>query len=80
MLKHNVKKIVYSSSAAIFGELQSDNIDENHPLNPDSPYGVSKLAAEKMIFSFSEIYRIIAVPLEYFNIYGQIKNIVIMEM
>jgi UDP-glucose 4-epimerase len=37
MLKHNVKKIVYSSSAAIFGELQSDNIDENHPLNPDSP-------------------------------------------
>lgn len=70
MRANGVKKIVYSSSAAIFGELQSPEIDENHPQNADSPYGVSKLAAEKMILSYSEIYDITAVCLRYFNIYG----------
>lgn len=70
MRKHGVKKIVYSSSAAIFGELQFPEIDENHPQNADSPYGVSKLAAEKMILSYADIYEITAVCLRYFNIYG----------
>lgn len=70
MRANGVKKIVYSSSAAIFGELQSPEINENHPQNADSPYGVSKLAAEKMILSYSEIYEITAVCLRYFNIYG----------
>lgn len=70
MRAYGVKKIVYSSSAAIFGELQSPEIDENHPQNADSPYGVSKLAAEKMILSYADIYDITAVCLRYFNIYG----------
>ena len=70
MRANGVKKIVYSSSAAIFGELQSQEIDENHPQNADSPYGVSKLAAEKMILSYADIYDITAVCLRYFNIYG----------
>lgn len=70
MRAHGVKKIVYSSSAAIFGELQSPEIDEGHPQNADSPYGVSKLAAEKMLLSYSDIYDITAVCLRYFNIYG----------
>lgn len=70
MRASGVKKIVYSSSAAIFGELQSPEIDENHPQNADSPYGVSKLAAEKMILSYADIYEITAVCLRYFNIYG----------
>ncbi len=70
MRVNDVKKIVYSSSAAIFGELQSSVIDENHPQNADSPYGVSKLAAEKMILSYADIYGITAVCLRYFNIYG----------
>ena len=70
MRAEGVRRIVYSSSAAIFGELQSPEIDENHPQNADSPYGVSKLAAEKMILSYSAIYDITAVCLRYFNIYG----------
>ena len=70
MRAHRVKKIVYSSSAAIFGELLFPEIDENHPQNADSPYGVSKLAAEKMILSYAGIYGITAVCLRYFNIYG----------
>jgi UDP-glucose 4-epimerase len=70
MRKHNVPKIVYSSSAAIFGELLTSTIDENHPQNADSPYGVSKLAAEKMILAYGGIYGIKSVCLRYFNIYG----------
>ena len=70
MQKNNIPKIVYSSSAAIFGELISTCIDEEHPQNADSPYGVSKLAAEKMILAYSGIYPITGVCLRYFNIYG----------
>ena len=72
MLKNNVGRIVYSSSAAIFGELITPTIDEAHPQNADSPYGVSKLAAEKMILAYSGIYpEITGVCLRYFNIYGE---------
>lgn len=70
MRKHGVRRIVYSSSAAIFGELIASSIDENHPQNANSPYGVSKLAAEKMIFAYSKIYDITGICLRYFNIYG----------
>ncbi|MGE0090530.1 MAG: GDP-mannose 4,6-dehydratase [Bacteroidales bacterium] len=70
MRKNNVPKIVYSSSAALFGELVTPTIDENHPQNADSPYGVSKLAAEKMILAYAGIYDITGVCLRYFNIYG----------
>lgn len=70
MRAHNVPQIVYSSSAAIFGEPQSEIVAENHPQNANSPYGVSKLAAEKMLLSYNEIYGIRAACLRYFNIYG----------
>ena len=71
MRKNDVPKIVYSSSAAIFGELETSFIDETHPQNADSPYGVSKLAAEKMILAYSGIYKeITGICLRYFNIYG----------
>lgn len=68
---NGVKKIIYSSSAAIYGELLTDVIDENHPINPDSPYGVTKLAAEKMIFAYAGLYGFTAIALRYFNIYGK---------
>ena len=70
MLVQGVPKIVYSSSAAIFGELLTPSINENHLQNADSPYGVSKLAAEKMILAYCGIYGITGVCLRYFNIYG----------
>ncbi|MBQ9729271.1 MAG: GDP-mannose 4,6-dehydratase [Clostridia bacterium] len=71
MRKNNIPRVVYSSSAAIFGELITPTIDENHPQNADSPYGVSKLAAEKMILAYAGIYpELTGVCLRYFNIYG----------
>jgi nucleoside-diphosphate-sugar epimerase len=71
MRTHHVRHIIYSSSAAIFGELLTDSIHEEHPQNADSPYGVSKLAAEKMILAYCKIYDMIGVCLRYFNIYGK---------
>ena len=68
--KAAVRRIVYSSSAAIFGELVTMPIAEDHPQNPDSPYGVSKLAAEKHVLCFASLYGITAVCLRYFNVYG----------
>jgi nucleoside-diphosphate-sugar epimerase len=70
MHQNKVPRIVYSSSAAVFGELMTPTISEEHPQNADSPYGVSKLAAEKMILAYTGIYPITAVCLRYFNIYG----------
>jgi UDP-glucose 4-epimerase len=67
---NGVKKIIYSSSAALFGEPQYQPIDEKHPLEPDSPYGVSKMAAEKHCLCYGRIYDFHAVCLRYFNVYG----------
>ena len=66
----NVKRLVYSSSAAIFGEARYLPIDEEHPLSPESPYAVSKLAAEKYCFAFYKVHGVPTVSLRYFNIYG----------
>ncbi len=66
----NIKRFVYTSSAAIFGEAKYLPIDEEHPLNPESPYAVSKLAAEKYCLAFHKVHGVPATALRYFNAYG----------
>lgn len=68
--RFDVQKVVYSSSAAIFGELKYLPIGEDHPLDPDTPYAVSKLAGEKYCLSYARLYDIEAICLRYFNVYG----------
>jgi nucleoside-diphosphate-sugar epimerase len=68
--KADVKTVVYSSSAAIFGELADTPISEDHPLNADSPYGVSKLAGEKQALCYAGLYGLKVVCLRYFNVFG----------
>lgn len=68
--KHGIKRVVLSSSAGIFGELKTLPIAEDHPQDPDSPYGVSKLAAEKMCLVYNKLYGMKNVCLRYFNVYG----------
>jgi UDP-glucose 4-epimerase len=65
-----IKRLVYSSSAAIFGDAEYLPVDEKHPLNPKSPYAVSKMAAEKYIMAYYLSFGIPAVSLRYFNMYG----------
>lgn len=65
-----IRRIVYSSSAAIFGELKKLPIDEEHPIAPDTPYGVSKLGGELHCLSYAKLYDMDIVCLRYFNVYG----------
>ncbi|MBI5566992.1 MAG: NAD-dependent epimerase/dehydratase family protein [Chloroflexi bacterium] len=66
----DTRKVVFSSSAGIFGELKTLPIREDHPVEPDSPYGASKLGAEKACLAYSKLYALEAVCLRYFNVYG----------
>lgn len=65
-----VKKFVYASSMAAYGDARYLPIDEQHPLEPTSPYGVSKLASEKYILCFCKHLGIDPIILRYFNTYG----------
>lgn len=70
MRRARVLPLVYSSSAAIFGEPRRLPIDEAHPAEPDSPYGVSKLAAEKHCLCYARLHGLRVTCLRYFNVYG----------
>jgi UDP-glucose 4-epimerase len=65
-----VRKLVFSSSAGIFGELKTLPINEDHQVEPDSPYGASKLCAEKMCLAYGKLYGLEVACLRYFNVYG----------
>jgi UDP-glucose 4-epimerase len=68
--REGLRRIVFSSSAGIFGELMTLPIAEDHPQEPDSPYGASKLAAEKLCLVYNKLYGMRNVCLRYFNVYG----------
>ena len=79
MLEHGVKKIVFSSTAATYGEPQYNPIDENHPQSPINPYGQSKLMIEKIMDDYSKAYNLRSVRLRYFNVAGADSNATIGE-
>src|ERR1051325_3950720 len=64
------RKVICSCCAAIFCELRHLPISEDQPTEPDSPYGGSKPAEEKMCLAYSRLYELEAVGLRYFNVYG----------
>jgi|Deesub1362A_J573_1020465.scaffolds.fasta_scaffold00051_148 UDP-glucose 4-epimerase len=67
----DVEKFVYASSGgAIYGEPEYLPVDEEHPVKPLSPYGVSKFAVENYLHSFSKTYGLKYVSLRYGNVYG----------
>jgi nucleoside-diphosphate-sugar epimerase len=66
--------LVFASTGSVYGEPQYNPQDENHPLRPVSPYGVSKLAAEHYIGLWTRLYNARAVMLRYYNVYGPRQN------
>lgn len=70
MVRYNVKKLVFSSTAAIFGEPQYTPIDEKHPKLPINPYGRSKWMVEQILEDFDRAYGLKSVCLRYFNAAG----------
>ncbi|MEM3824792.1 MAG: SDR family oxidoreductase [Candidatus Bathyarchaeia archaeon] len=69
-IKSGIGRFVYASTCAVYGEAKYLPIDEQHPTNPLSPYGASKLAAEHYCKVFHQIYGLQTVCLRFFNIYG----------
>jgi UDP-galactose 4-epimerase (EC 5.1.3.2) len=70
MLKHDVRKLIFSSSAAIYGEPQSIPIEENHPKLPLNSYGESKLMFEHILEWYGKAYGLRHISLRYFNAAG----------
>lgn len=70
MLRHGVGRIVFSSSAAVYGNPRSVPIDEDAALDPTNPYGESKLSFERMLRWIHEAHEIRVAVLRYFNAAG----------
>jgi UDP-glucose 4-epimerase len=70
MRVHGVNKVVFSSTAAIFGVPQYVPIDESHPQEPINPYGMTKWITEKILRDYDYAYCLRSVALRYFNAAG----------
>jgi len=70
MRRHRSPPLVFSSTAAMYGEPRYTPIDETHPCVPVNPYGNTKLAAELMLADFRAAYGMRSVSLRYFNAAG----------
>lgn len=65
-----VKRLVYSSSASVYGDAVSEPMDEDHPFNNKNFYGATKIAGEAMLRAFHHRYGLNYVGLRYMNVYG----------
>jgi UDP-glucose 4-epimerase len=70
MIDCGVKNIVFSSTAAVYGEPSKQPIEENDPTLPTNPYGETKLTFEKMLHWYSQIHGLQYTSLRYFNAAG----------
>lgn len=70
----SIKKIVYTSTGSVYGEPESEMIDESTPIHPVSPYGVSKASIDHYLRVYYNIYKLPSVTLRYYNIYGPGKD------
>lgn len=70
LIENNVKKFIFSSTCATYGEPQYVPIDEKHPQFPSSPYGWSKFMVERALSDYDTAYDLKYVALRYFNACG----------
>ena len=70
MLRHGVRRFIFSSTAAIFGEPEAPLINEQHPQRPINPYGRGKRMVEEMLGDYDRAYGLRSVCLRYFNAAG----------
>ena len=79
MLKHDVKKFIFSSTCATYGIPQKIPLTENHPQNPINPYGWTKLMVERILKDYDTAYGLKSVILRYFNASGADESGIIGE-
>jgi UDP-glucose 4-epimerase len=70
MRRTGVGRLVFSSTASVYGEPERVPIDAAHPVRPTNPYGASKLAVDHMLASFANAHGLAATSLRYFNVAG----------
>ncbi len=69
-VKHKIKKLVWSSSASVYGDAVELPMTESHPLNNRNFYGATKIAGEAMCTAMHERYGLSIIGLRYMNVYG----------
>src|SRR3954454_3213397 len=69
-LRHGVERVVHTSTSEVYGTARTVPITEEHPLEPQSPYAASKVAADKLMDSFHRSYELPVTILRPFNTYG----------
>jgi len=69
-VKNNIKKLIWSSSASVYGDAVELPMTENHPFNNKNFYGASKIAGEAMATAFNDRYGLQVIGLRYMNVYG----------
>ncbi len=74
-IQYGIKKFIFASTGgAIYGEQDYFPADEEHPLRPLSPYGITKLATEKYLYFYNKTYGLKYTILRYANVYGPRQN------
>jgi UDP-glucose 4-epimerase len=69
-VKKGVKRLVYSSSASVYGDAVREPMDEDHPFNNQNFYGATKICGEAMLRAFHHRYKLNFAGLRYMNVYG----------
>lgn len=69
-VRNNVRRLVYSSSASVYGDAVQEPMDEDHPFNNKNFYGATKICGEAMLRAFHHRYGLDYVGLRYMNVYG----------
>jgi UDP-glucose 4-epimerase len=69
-VKHKIKKLIYSSSASVYGDAVQVPMTEDHPFNNKNFYGATKIAGEAMCTAFNDRYGLKVIGLRYMNVYG----------
>ena len=69
-VKNNVKKLIFASSASVYGDAIEVPMTENHPFNNRNFYGATKIAGEAMATAFYDRYGLDVIGLRYMNVYG----------
>ncbi len=69
-VKHNVKKLVYSSSASVYGDAIEVPMTEDHPFHNKNFYGATKISGEAMCTAYNDRYGLPVIGLRYMNVFG----------
>ena len=69
-VKNNIKKLIYSSSASVYGDAVQVPMSEDHPFNNKNFYGSTKIAGEAMCTAYNDRYGLEVIGLRYMNVYG----------